>query len=172
MEACGFELESELETVHGSFFQRLKFWTRDERTKEEVAKVFQQGKEALLIRHLDLPAAKATGTLADAASKLIKSLETVESCAMRVGGILVLKTIRQGKPSLIIETITPAMARELDEHPTLLQNPEAIFKLLETQGQLQETDVHGTNLTDATDLTQPQIDAAHVDERSKLLEDL
>jgi len=135
MEACSFEQERVLVTVSGSFFETLKFWSKDERTRKEVAKIYDEGKEALRKAYLDIPGAEATDKLAEASSKIIKALEPFESGAIRLGELLVVKITHQGKSYLRIETISPEIARELARNPQLLRKPEEVYAFIEQHNQ-------------------------------------
>jgi hypothetical protein len=135
MEACGFELQTELEPRHGSFWLRLKFWSKDKITPREADATYEQGKTALLATYLDNPTADITDKMADAARKLIDAIQPYENSVLRVGNLLVVKN---GKEELRVETITPELARALAGNPLLLQRHEAVMKLLKKERQLSE----------------------------------
>jgi hypothetical protein len=136
MEACGFELQTEHEPRHGSFWQRLKFWSKEKMTPREADAIYEEGKTALLITYLDKPAADTTDKMADAAKKLIDAIQPYENSVLRVGNLLVVKV---GKEDLRVETITPELARTLAGNPLLLQRPEVVMRLIENQPQLSES---------------------------------
>jgi hypothetical protein len=119
MESCGFKLLEELDTRYGSFFQRLKFLVSKEYTRKEVAEMYQKSKEALQKTYLDKPGAEVADKLADAATKLISSLESVDSGVLRLGELLVVKITRHGKSYIRMETISPELARALARKPYL-----------------------------------------------------
>jgi cell division protein FtsZ len=132
MDVLGYELETELLTAQGSFFQELIFWSKNKFTRKEVDQIYEQGKEALLKTYLDRPGAEAADKLADAAAKLIKSLEPFETGVIRLGEIIVIKITQDGKPSIRVETIASELARALARNPFLLKNPDAILGFFES----------------------------------------
>jgi hypothetical protein len=135
MEACDFGSAGKARAAYGSFFQTLKFWSKHERTRQEASEIYEGGKEALRKVYLDLPGATATDKLAEASSKLIKALEPFESGALRLGELLVVKITQHNKPYLLVETISPELARELARNPQLLRKPEDVFAFIEQQNQ-------------------------------------
>lgn len=129
MEALGFEYEAKDEPVWGSFFDWLKFKLKDPKTKEEIAELYEDGKNALRFK-LNLPSADATGKLAEAASSLIDHLAPFKRAVIRAGQILILKTTVDGEPYLVVETISPKLSLDLDSNPKLLRNPEELLKFI------------------------------------------
>ena len=136
MEACGFEHQIDYEPRHGSFWQRLKFWSKERMTPREADAIYEQGKAALLANYLDKPAADTTDKMADAARKLIDAIQCYENSVLRVGSLLVVK---MGKEHLRVETITPELARALAGNPVLLKGPEVLMGLIENQQQLSDS---------------------------------
>ena len=130
MEALGFELETEDEPVFGSFFKRLKFIFSSTIGEEDLVQLYQRGKKALELKHIELPSAEQTEKLANAAEKLVKSLEGVEEGVIRCGGLIVLKKGVDGKPKLIIQQLSTEMIIILDKHPQLLFNVNTVYELL------------------------------------------
>jgi len=138
MEALGFELETQDEPVYGSFFQRLKFVLKSDKTKSEVKDIYNKGKQALEAQHLNLPTAEATEKLANAASRIIEAMANIDEGVLRLGAILVVKVQREGKPIVLAETVSPALASTLDNNPRILKNPNAIYELLISEKESQE----------------------------------
>ncbi|MDO7849013.1 hypothetical protein Q5H92_21795 [Hymenobacter sp. M29] len=129
MEAMGFELETKDEPVFGSFFQDLKYFFKG-RGKAAAAEALQKGKLALETQHITLPAAEATGKLAESAAALISSLNGVDEAVLRLGSLLVVKVSRNGLPAIMAETVSPELAQLLDKNPGLLKTPAVLFDML------------------------------------------
>lgn len=132
MEALGFELENKAEPVYGSFFQRIKFFLKQDKTQQEVDKAYEKAKLALEAKYLGTPTADATSKIAIASAELIKSLEGQDEAVIRLGVILLVKTVRDGKSLIMAETVTPELKNLLDSNPNLLKNPSVIYDLLNT----------------------------------------
>jgi hypothetical protein len=130
MEAMGFEMEAKDEPVFGSFFQRLKFVLTSEKTAKEVNDIYQKGKHALEAQQLDLPRAEASEKLANAAAKAIESIQLMDEAVLRLGALLVVKVQKEGKPVILVETISPQMSATLDVNPVILNSPAAIYEIL------------------------------------------
>jgi hypothetical protein len=130
MEALGFELKTEDEPIYGSFFQRLQFLSKSKRTNEEIDDIYQKGKRALEYKYLNVPAADATSQLSQAASQLISAVKDIDEAVVRLGSILLVKTSKEGKSQIIIETVSHELASSFDNNPNLLKNPNAVYELL------------------------------------------
>lgn len=142
MEALGFELETEDEPVFGSFFKRLKYIFSSTIGEEDLVQLYQRGKKALELKHIDLPTADQTEKLASAAEKLVSSLEGVEEGVIRCGALIVVKKNINGVQKLIIQQLSTEMIIILDKHPKLLFNVNTIYELLtgEVQNQIDDPD--------------------------------
>lgn len=138
MEALEFEETGELESARGSWFQRLMFWSKEKLEPDELEGVYQEGREALRKRVLDLPGAEATEKLANAASNLIAALEKQPSGVLRIGELIVVKVPRNGESTIIVETISAEIARKFAANPMLLRDPEQVFNYFQNPEMLAE----------------------------------
>lgn len=130
MEEMGFELETEDHPVYGSFFQWLKFKTKQPTTQAELEDVYNKGKLALEAKYLNAPMAEATEKYANAAGKLLDSISNFENAVIRLGALLVIKTTENGIPQVAIQTISPTLAAKFDEEPELLKSPQILLDYL------------------------------------------
>ena len=87
----GFEMETEDEPIYHSFWKKQKFIFSKEVSPEEIEKLFKKGKRALELKHVELPTAEQTEKLANAAAKVVESLDKFEEGIVRLGSLLVLK---------------------------------------------------------------------------------
>ena len=138
MSALEFEETGELEAVSGSWFQRLMFWSKDKLEPDELEGVYQEGREALRKRVLDLPGAEATEKLANAAANLISALDKQPSGVLRIGELIVVKVTRDGEPTIVVETVSAEIARKFAANPMLLRDPEQVFRYFENPEVLAE----------------------------------
>lgn len=139
MEALGYELEVKEEPIYGSFFQIFNF-NGKHIIKTEVKELYKKGKLALETQHISVPSAEATSKLAEAASRIITSLDNVEEAALRLGALLVIKVKRDGKVTVSAETISPSLALILDENPSLLKHPSAVMELISGETERQKAE--------------------------------
>lgn len=130
MEALGFELQTEDEPVFGSFFKKLKFIFSSTIGEEDLINLYERGKKALELKHIELPTADQTEKLATAAEKLVKSLDAVDEGVIRCGGLIVVKKNIDNKPKIIIQQLSTEMILILDKHPKLIFNPTTMYELL------------------------------------------
>ncbi len=131
----GVELEYSGDPIRGSWFQlgKAKLSTPEARAgiDERVAKV----EHALQVQHLDGPLSEANKNNASAAQDLLAALEHTERAVLHIGSILIVKlTLPSGKSSVVAHTMSVAEQRALERDPSLLRNPDELFRLLRPPG--------------------------------------
>ena len=130
--AVGYEPEPEsITVVHGSW--RFKEWFRNNKpqVKREASEVYDGIKEALTRQQIDLVGADAFQKRATAAAELLKALDGFDA-VVRLGDVVIAKAMVNGHPRAVVQTISPALARELERNPTLIQDPGAFFALIDS----------------------------------------
>ncbi len=130
MEEIGFEMETKDEPVYGSFFQHFLFKSKKRKTKEEIKDLYKKGKEALESQFINLPAAEVTEKLATAAGALIQAIDKQDEAVLRMGAILIVKVQQNNKSVIVAETVSPEITRVLDNNPSLLKHPQAVYELI------------------------------------------
>lgn len=130
MKEMGFAFKGDEEPIHGSFFQRLLYVFKNPNNKREVKEIYQKGKQALEEEFLNKPSSESTENLAIAAASLLSALEKVDEGVVRLGRIIVVKVLHNDKTKVAIQTVSPRIAAELDNNPSLEKNPLTIFNLL------------------------------------------
>lgn len=130
MEALGFEMETEDEPIYRSFWKKIKFVFSKEASPEELEKLFKKGKRALELRHVELPTAEQTEKLANAAAKVVESLEKFDEGIVRLGTLLVLKKKVDGTPTIIIQQLNQDLIKIFDEKPQLLKSLRTVYELV------------------------------------------
>jgi hypothetical protein len=131
MEALGFELKTEDEPILNSFWQKLKFVFKKNVTAEELEQVFTKGKRALEFKYLEIPAAERTAKLAAAAASLLPMLNEYPELAIRLGALIIVKRMVTGRPALLIHQLTIEQEAFIEQHPSLLYQPQELFSFIE-----------------------------------------
>ena len=101
--------------------------------KQEATEIYDEMKEALRRKHIDVEGATAYEKRANATANLLKSIEPYENAIMRLGDVVVAKSTIDGTPLLLVETVSPKLARELEKQPGILNDPKKFMNFIETQ---------------------------------------
>jgi hypothetical protein len=130
MESLGFTIAGRGEPVYGSFFQKVKYVFSGTIGTEDLEKLYFKGKKALELKYVDLPTAEQTEKLANAADKLVSTLQNVEEGVVRCGALIVLKGHFNGKPRLIIQQLSTEMILILERSPNIIYNLNTVYELI------------------------------------------
>ncbi len=133
MESCGFEYEAEFEVTKGSFYQKLRFLSKNQKTRDEMEEIYKKGKRALELQYLDKPTAEATNELTNAASNLINACNSLDEVVIRLGAILLVKVNIDGKSKLVVDTVSPDVIIKLESDTSLYNNPLKVYELLRSR---------------------------------------
>ncbi|QDV56463.1 hypothetical protein [Rosistilla oblonga] len=115
--------------AHASWHWYEWFRSRLPFVRKESEQVYGEMKEALRRRHIDQAGADAFNSRAMAAAELIKSIEPFQDVVIRLGDIVIVKKINQ----LGIETLSPELARRLDQRPEAMQSSATFYQFIEEQ---------------------------------------
>jgi hypothetical protein len=133
LEPLGFERSYELPEESGSWWKRLVLRTKGFFTQDEVRKRLETAERAVEVKYLDKPQAEANSLQAGAAASLIGALNTVPNACIQVGTLLLVKaTDAAGKSAVVARTLTQDELKRLEEHQSILKQPEAILEFLQT----------------------------------------
>ncbi|WP_106793968.1 hypothetical protein [Aquimarina sp. Aq78] len=128
MEELGFSYKGEEEPIYGSFFKSLNFFKKDS-SKKEINDIYKKGKSALEHNFVDLPAAEVTEKLATSSAALLQAISPYDNVAIRLGQILAIKTTNgDGTTNLMVETVSPELAKLFNDNPGLLNEPKLLFE--------------------------------------------
>jgi len=130
MEALGFELETEDEPVFGSFWKRLKFLYKQTIEQETAENIYEQGRKALELKFVELPTAEQTEKLASAAKSITEALKDQEEGAVRLGALLVLKKVVDGKSKVFIFQLSSEIIILLEKQPKLIRSLNTLYEIL------------------------------------------
>jgi hypothetical protein len=122
METLGFEIKTEDEPILNSFWKRLQFVFKKNITPEDADRLFNKGKQALELKLIDLHIADQTDKLANAAEKLLKSIENYENATIRLGTLLVIK--REGQA--FVHQLTSDEVFLLNKRPSIIKQDDPL----------------------------------------------
>ncbi|KJR40830.1 anti-sigma-factor antagonist [Candidatus Magnetoovum chiemensis] len=81
---------------------------------------------------MDKDRAEANKTQAEAISQLIQTLSNIPVACLQIGSLLLIKTsTTNGEASIYARTLTPKEQQDLEDNPSMLNEPERILKLLQ-----------------------------------------
>jgi hypothetical protein len=129
MEALGFEMKTEDEPVYNSFWQKIKFIFKKNVTEQDVQNLFDKGKKALELKHVELPTAEQTEKLANATEKILHSIEKFDNCTIRLGSLLIVKRMVGPEPILKIHQLTLEEIKYIEENNSILKQSDPIASL-------------------------------------------
>jgi len=113
----------------GSFFQRFALRFRNAATDPEVQKRLQKLEHILELELHGKKQAAIDKDQAEAASKLIQSLEKTGNAVLQIGSLLVVKiTTKNDGPRIVVRTLTLEEMIHLTRTPALLKNPQEILE--------------------------------------------
>ena len=111
----------------------LNWFKPTPKMKQEAGEVYDEMKEALRRKHIDVEGATAFEKRANATAAMLKSLEPYENAIVRLGDVIVAKSNIDGKQCLVVETVSPKLARDLEQHPGILNDPKRFIEFVESQ---------------------------------------
>lgn len=130
LDQFGFKKANEFPVERSSFFQKLFFKSKEILSREDVQEELEKLKRAIELAFLQIKQAEIDEKQADAASSLIKSLESTESAALQIGSLLIIKTKTEKGASIFSRSLTPKEMICIDKNPELLKNPNEILNIL------------------------------------------
>lgn len=116
----------EYEPVENSWFQKIIAKTYDQKTKSELIDDFKKAKRALEIYGIEKPQSDVDKNEAEAAAALIKSLDSIETAAIQLGSILLIKD----KSKILVRTLSQKELQHLENNPQIVNKPTSILKEL------------------------------------------
>lgn len=111
-----------------------KYWgtkTADVISEPEVSERLRKAERALEMHTLHKVQSEVDKNQAEAASAVLKSLETIASAAIQVGSLLVVKTTGENGAAIAVRTLTQNQLAMLEKNPSLLKTPADILIQLE-----------------------------------------
>lgn len=132
--AFGIEKSNELPSESGSWWKQAWGRTKEALSQEEVAERLAKLEHAASLKIIDKPQADITKANAEAASKMIKALEGVQSACVQIGNLLIVKFApKKGDSRLIIRTLTASELIALEKNKAILKLPEKVIDMLDKQ---------------------------------------
>jgi hypothetical protein len=112
-----------------------KQWFRNSRPllEREGAELYGEVKEALRRQQIDGAGADAFDKRARAASDLLRALENTPNALIRLGDVVIAKATVNGQSRLLIETLSPQLAREMEKNSLVRSDPVAFFAFIDKE---------------------------------------
>lgn len=130
----GIEKSIDLPPQSGSWWKQVWGRTKETLSQAEVAERLTKLEHAAEIRLIDKPQSDVTKTNADAASKMIKALDGVQSACVQIGNLLIVKfTPKRGDARLIIRTLTSSELIALEKNKSILKSPGKVIDMLDKE---------------------------------------
>ena len=101
--------------------------------RNEASDVYEEIREAIRRKHIDVEGATSFEKRAIATAELIKSIEPYEKAVMRLGDVIVCKITKDGKSEIFVEIVSAKLARQLDKQPGVLEHPDTFLAFLKRQ---------------------------------------
>lgn len=139
LNSCDFELVQESDPERSSWWKRLWFRSARGIDEEDIYDFGRKTARAIEIEHLEKRQADVTQKLASATRSLIASLETIETAAIQVGNVLIVKHKDPVLgPVLTVRTLSAMQLRMLENQPEILKDPRNVLARL---GESQDADL-------------------------------
>lgn len=123
-ESLGFEFLNDGDFERGSWLKRnIVMRLRRVFQSDEAREVFDKGKKALELAHLDKVQSEVNKNNSEAAKALMDAVKDVPNAAMAMGSLVVVKTTTDGVPRVMIRNLTMEQVIQLDKNPDLLNRP-------------------------------------------------
>ena len=123
------EIAAQEPPIKGSFFQRFALRFRSAATDPEVQKRLHKLEHILELELHGKRQAAIDKDEAEAASKLIQSLEKTANAVLQIGSLLIVKITPKNESSrIIVRTLTLQEMVHLSRTPSLLKNPHEIVE--------------------------------------------
>ncbi|ACY13492.1 hypothetical protein [Haliangium ochraceum] len=110
--------------VNGSFFKRLKVAIRSIWDKESTLKLVSKVSEGMENQFVRVPGSVVDLNQAEAASRLIGSIEHVDNAVVVIGPTILVKRTRDGAKSLFVVPLTQRIKKYIEENPFCVLSPE------------------------------------------------
>lgn len=104
---------------------------RDVVSKQGVQQRLEMAERALELRAVGLPQAQVDKEIVTATAELLRSFSGIDSIAMQLHSLLIVKTTdAQGKSTVMACTLTAVQLKVLERTPRLLQDPQQLLMVL------------------------------------------
>jgi len=130
----GIEESIELPAEDGSWWKQAWGRTKETMSQKEVVERLEKLEHAASLKLIDKPQADVTKSNAEAASKMIKALDGVQSACIQIGNLLIVKsTPKKGDARLIIRTLTSSELIALERNKAILKFPGKVIDMLDKE---------------------------------------
>ena len=125
--SAGFRPINNGEFIEGSWIRKgIEFIQRVVSSKE-AKEAFTQARKALELAKIEKLQSEVNSNNATAAAALLKSVEPVSEFAARIGSLLVLKTVKEGKQIASVIVLTTKQLAMVANQPELMNSPSTLL---------------------------------------------
>jgi len=129
-DTLGFTITDSFPEEKGSWFKKWLAKTKKVATSPEVKERLQKGERALELAALGKQQADVDIKQAEAASKLISSLDKIPNAVSQLGSILIIKITDDAGPRIYSRSLTHHEMIFLEKNQNLLKDPQSILDAL------------------------------------------
>jgi type I restriction enzyme, R subunit len=123
IESVGFKFTNDGEFVKGSWIRKgIEFVSIPFRSKE-AKELFDKGKKAIELAHLEKVQSEVNRNNAEAASSFLNAVKDIPNVASIFGSLIVVKVTIDGVPQLVTRVLTTNQVLELEQNPALMNRP-------------------------------------------------
>jgi hypothetical protein len=101
--------------------------------KDESAEIYSDVKEALRRQQIDGAGANNFDLRARGAAVVLQAIASTPNAMVRLGDVIIAKAKINGQDRLMIETLSPRLARELDQRPSIAADAVAFFAFIDAE---------------------------------------
>jgi len=131
VESIGFSFVDEFPSKRGSWIKSWFGKSKEIMTHDDFKSRFEKAERALELAALDKVQSEVNKNNAEAASNLLKSLDSSDDAALQVGSMLLVKLTNNGKSAVVLRQLTNNEMILLEKNQSLLSNPSIIIQKLE-----------------------------------------
>lgn len=115
--------EKESSEIFGSWAFIEWFKSKIPSIGNESKEVYQELREAARRASIDKQGSQNMLNRAKATKELLDSIKDIDEAIIRLGDVVLAKAVVNGKPRIIVVTLSSKLARDLDANPQLLKDP-------------------------------------------------
>jgi type I restriction enzyme, R subunit len=130
-ESLGLELVDEGEFARGSWIRKRMEWLIRLTKSKEAREVFDKGKKAIELAHLEKVQSEVNRNNAEAAASFLNATKDIPNVASIFGSLVVVKATIEGVPQLMTRVLTTEQVIELERSPELMNRPVDLLDHLE-----------------------------------------
>jgi hypothetical protein len=125
--SAGFRPINHGEFIEGSWIRKGIEFVQRVVSSKEAKEAFTKAQKALELAKIEKLQSEVNSNNATAAAALLKSVEPVPEFAARIGSLLVLKTVKEGKQKASVIVLTTQQLAMVENQPELMNSPSTLL---------------------------------------------